>query len=153
MDIQPKSILLVSGPNLRLLGKREVQTYGTETLDDIEAWLIQEAQKHDIDVHCYQSESEGDILTFLQTYGPDARGVIINPGALAHYSYALRDCIQYLKCPVIEVHISNLYKREEFRHRSVIAPACTGQVTGLGKWGYHAALTYLIQTIKTKKRR
>ncbi|HDS29468.1 MAG TPA: type II 3-dehydroquinate dehydratase [Firmicutes bacterium] len=148
MAIQGRTILFVSGPNLRLLGKRDTHIYGTETLDQIEGWIIQEAQKFDIDVHCYQSESEGDILSFLQTYGPDAQGVIINPGALTHYSYALRDCIQYLKCPVVEVHLSNLFRREEFRHKSVVAPACTGQVTGLGKLGYLAALLFLVDRMR-----
>lgn len=136
-------VLLVSGPNLRLLGRRETEIYGTETLEDIEGWLIRNAQDFGIEVHCFQSESEGEIIKFLQDHGPDADGVIINPGALTHYSLALRDCIKYLKCPVVEVHISNLYKREEFRHRSVIAGACNGQVLGLGKWGYYAALVYL----------
>ncbi len=147
MEPASGTILLISGPNLRLLGRREPDIYGTDTLEDIEGWIIREAHEHDIDVHCYQSESEGELLTFLQTYGPDADGIIINPGALAHYSIALRDCLQYLPCPVVEVHISNLYAREEFRQKSVIAPVCDGQIMGLGKWGYFGALNYLVEKI------
>lgn len=150
MERVDRKILLVSGPNLRLLGKRETDIYGTDTLENIEGWIIQEAQKHGVYIDCYQSESEGDILTFLQTYGPDCDGVIINPGALTHYSVALRDCLRYLTCPVVEVHISNLFKREEFRQKSVVTPVCDGQVMGLGKWGYYSALVYLIETMREK---
>lgn len=148
MDVSCPVIVLVSGPNLRMLGRREVEIYGSETLEDIEGWLITEAHKLGVEVQCFQSESEGEIISYLQNRGLDADGVIINPGALTHYSIALRDCIKYLPCPVVEVHISNLYKREEFRQKSVITPVCEGQVTGLGKWGYLGALIFLVNKIK-----
>ena len=150
MEITSRRILLVSGPNLRMLGRREPDIYGTSTLEQIEAWLITEAQNLGVEMHCFQSESEGEIIKFLQNNGPHCGGVIINPGALTHYSIALRDCIRYLICPVVEVHLSNLYKREEFRRTSVVAPVCVGQVLGLGKWGYYGALKYLVENIREK---
>lgn len=148
METTCPTILLVSGPNLRTLGRREPEIYGTETLEEIEGWVIRKAQDFSVEVHCYQSDSEGEIIKFLQEHGPDAQGVIINPGALTHYSYAIEDCIRYLDCPVVEVHISNLHKREEFRRTSVIAPVCAGQIMGLGKWGYYGALVYLIEKMR-----
>jgi 3-dehydroquinate dehydratase-2 len=152
MELHVPNILFVSGPNLRLLGRRETHIYGTDTLEEIEGWIIREAQEYSVEVHCYQSESEGEIISFLQIRGPDSDGVIINPGALTHYSIALRDCIRYLPCPVVEVHMSNLYKREEFRRESVVTAVCDGQVTGLGKWGYYAALRYLIEKMRAAGR-
>jgi 3-dehydroquinate dehydratase-2 len=152
MDLNPRLILFVSGPNLRLLGRREPEIYGTDTLEEIEGWIIRKAQEFGVEVRCFQSESEGDIIRFLQDSGPDSDGVIINPGALTHYALALGDCIRYLKCPVVEVHISNLYRREEFRHKSVIAPVCAGQIMGLGKWGYLGALVYLVEKMREKGR-
>ena len=152
MDLACPRILLVSGPNLRSLGRREPEIYGSETLEDIEGWIIREAQKFGIEVHCFQSEIEGEIIKFLQGSDTEADGVIINPGALTHYSIALRDCIKYLSCPVVEVHLSNLYKREEFRQKSVIAPVCAGQIHGLGKCGYYGALVYLVEKMKERGR-
>jgi 3-dehydroquinate dehydratase II len=143
-------ILMVSGPNLRMLGRREPEIYGGESLEDIEGWLIQKAQNFGVEIHCYQSESEGEIIRFLQDNCFDVQGIILNPGALTHYSIAIRDCITYLKCPVIEVHLSNIFKREEFRHQSVIAPVCVGQIVGLGKYGYLSALIYLVEMLQSK---
>jgi 3-dehydroquinate dehydratase II len=148
MDLACPRVLLVSGPNLRSLGRREPEVYGTETLEDIEGWIIREAQNFGVEVHCFQSEVEGEIIKFLQDNDMESDGIIINPGALAHYSIALRDCIKYLSCPVVEVHISNLYRREEFRRNSVVAEVCVGQIHGLGKWGYFGALVYLVEKMK-----
>jgi 3-dehydroquinate dehydratase II len=145
VDKQNLRMAMISGPNLRMLGKREPEIYGVETLDEIEGWLIGKAQELGVEVHCFQSESEGEIIKFLQDNCPDTDGIIINPGALTHYSYALRDCLSCMACPIVEVHISNIFKREEFRHKSVTAPVCAGQVTGLGKWGYYSALVYLFE--------
>ncbi|HEX9745777.1 MAG TPA: type II 3-dehydroquinate dehydratase [bacterium] len=142
-------ILMVSGPNLSLLGKREPKIYGTDTLSDIEKTVSDEAGKYSMGVTAFNSESEGDLIKFLQEHGPDADGVIINPGALTHYSIALRDCIAFLKCPVVEVHLSNLHAREEFRRTSVIAPVCDGQITGLGKYGYLGAIRYLHEKLSS----
>ena len=150
MDTISPRILLVSGPNLKMLGKRETEIYGTETLEEIEGWIIREGGSLGVDVHCFQSDSEGELIRHLHEQGVDAHGVIINPGALAHYSIALRDAICCLECPVIEVHITNIYKREEFRQKSIIAPVCVGQVVGLGKWGYHVALLYLVEIMRQK---
>jgi 3-dehydroquinate dehydratase-2 len=152
MELTTPRILLVSGPNLRVLGRREPEVYGPDTLEDIEGWLIRKAQDYGVDVKCFQSDSEGELIKFLQDNGTDVDGIIINPGALTHYSYALRDCIRYLSCPVVEVHLSNLYKREEFRHESVVAPVCVGQVMGLGKLGYYGALAYLIERMREQGR-
>lgn len=138
------NFLLIHGPNMGLLGKREPEKYGTETLEQIEGWIITKSQDFDIDINCFQSESEGDILKFLMKHMDDAEGVIINPGAFAHSSYALRDCLQCIPCPVVEVHLTNLCQREEFRHKSVTAPVCDGVIMGLGKYGYLGALMYLI---------
>jgi 3-dehydroquinate dehydratase II len=152
MDLACPRILLVSGPNLKSLGRREPEIYGHDTLEDIEGWVIREAQELGVDVRCFQSEIEGEIIKYLQENDTEADGVIINPGALTHYSIALRDCIKYLSCPVVEVHLSNLYKREEFRRTSVVAEVCVGQIHGLGKWGYLGALNYLVEKMKESGR-
>ena len=144
----PLNFLLVHGPMLGMLGKRQVEIYGTDKLEDIEGWIIAEAQEHDVEINCFQSESEGDLIKFLMSHLEDADGVIINPGAYSHYSYAIRDCLEMLPCPVVEVHLSNLYKRESFRHESVTGAACDGVIMGLGKDGYRAALVYLIGKVQ-----
>ena len=143
-----KRVLLISGPNVSLIGKRETEIYGTDTLDDIEQMVSTDAENHGFEVECFRSESEGEIISYIQEHGPKAAGVIINPGALTHYSIALRDCIAYIKRPVVEVHVSNLHKREEFRRHSVIAPVCDGQVTGLGRCGYFGALHYIMEKVE-----
>jgi 3-dehydroquinate dehydratase-2 len=142
-------ILLINGPNLNLLGSREPEHYGSMTLADIEAGVTNRAKEldHDLRVIPFQSNHEGAILDFLHTQAPSADGIIINPGALTHYSYALRDALTALGKPVVEVHISNIHAREAFRHHSVIAPVAAGQVAGLGLFGYVAALEYLVRQL------
>ena len=136
--------LVVNGPNLNALGRRDPSVYGSLTLQEIEGKVTEGAQKLGVEVSFFQSNSEGAIIDHLQEEGPSSQGVIINPGAFTHYSLALRDALEDLAVPVIEVHLSNIYAREPFRRRSVIAGMVKGQVSGLGWYGYLAALEYLV---------
>jgi 3-dehydroquinate dehydratase-2 len=140
--------LIVNGPNLNTLGRRDPSIYGSLTLQQIEEKIVEKAQKLNVDVAFFQSNSEGAIIDHLQQQGPSSQGVIINPGALTHYSLALRDALTDLTVPVVEVHLSNIYAREPFRRRSVIAGVVRGQVSGLGWYGYVAALEYLVEQEK-----
>lgn len=138
---------IINGPNLNLLGKREPEIYGRESLDDINNWLLDHvAGLGENGMIFVQSNSEGEIVTALQEMGFDqaVTGIVINPGAYAHYSIAIRDAISSLPVPVIEVHLSNIHAREEFRHRSVTAGACLGMICGLGKMGYALAVQTLL---------
>ncbi|HEX9363469.1 MAG TPA: type II 3-dehydroquinate dehydratase [Candidatus Dormibacteraeota bacterium] len=138
-----KRVVVVNGPNLNLLGKREPHIYGTRSLDDLNQAVREKAQALGIEVNLFQSNDEGEIIDFLQTEASGSDGIVINPGALAHYSLALYDCLQALALPVVEVHISNIHAREEFRSRSVTARAARGVITGLGFTGYDLALEFL----------
>ncbi len=138
-----EEILLVNGPNLNMLGTRQPEVYGSMTLPDIEKMVTLAAKKQGYTLKCFQSNSEGEIIDFMQQHAL-ALGVIINPGAFTHYSYAIRDCIKSINTPTVEVHISAIYQREEFRHTSVIAPVCIGQISGFGDFGYLLALQGLI---------
>ncbi|HEX2898019.1 MAG TPA: type II 3-dehydroquinate dehydratase [candidate division Zixibacteria bacterium] len=143
-------ILIINGPNLNLLGKREVEIYGKESLKNLNSGLTNLAKSLKLKLKFFQSNSEGDIIDFLHKEAPKAAGIIINPGALTHYSYALRDAIVAVETPTIEVHISNIYGREEFRRKSVISPVCVGQVSGFGFFGYAMALSYFADLSKGK---
>ncbi len=138
-------ILVVNGPNLNLLGKREPEIYGATSLEEIIDGLKTKAAAAGVDIVAFQSNHEGAIIDFIQSEGKAASGLIINPGAYSHYSYAIRDAIAAVKVRTVEVHISNVYARQEFRHKSVIAPVCIGQISGLGVAGYQAALTYFLE--------
>ena len=138
-------ILLVNGPNLNLLGEREPEIYGSDTLDDVERMVRETCAGYGLEVEAFQSNSEGAILDFLQEHRREAQGVILNPGALTHTSRALPDCLRALPCPTIEVHISNIHAREEFRHHSVVSAVATGVICGLGVDGYRLALQHLAQ--------
>lgn len=137
-------ILVLNGPNLNMLGTREPHIYGATTLADIEQALQTRAQQAHASVVCVQSNHEGVLIDTIQREYTSIDGIIINPGAFTHYSYALRDALSAVSCPIIEVHISNVYKREAFRHHSVIAPIATGQIAGLGWQGYVLALERLL---------
>lgn len=140
---------IINGPNLNLLGRREPEIYGYESLDDINNWLLDHvAGLGENGMIFVQSNSEGEIVTALQEVGFDqaVTGIVINPGAYAHYSIAIRDAIAALPVPVIEVHLSNIHAREEFRHKSVTAGACLGMICGLGKMGYALAVETLLSS-------
>ena len=137
-------VLVISGPNLNMLGRRDKSIYGDKTLDEIDALLKKEARALNVEVLTFQSNHEGALVDFVQEQAESAQGTIINPGALTHYGYSLRDALVDSKLPVIEVHLSNIYRREEWRARSVFAPIAQGQISGLGWRGYVAALQVLV---------
>jgi len=139
-------ILVCHGPNLNLLGRREPEVYGNTTLEEINERLVEMGNKAAVKVECKQSNHEGDLLDWIQSLESDDV-LIINAGALTHTSYALRDAIAAVNVRCIEVHLSNIYAREEFRHRSVIAPVCIGQITGFGAASYYLAMEYAIKLI------
>lgn len=138
---------IINGPNLNLLGRREPEIYGPDTLDDINNWLLDHVSGlGENGIIFVQSNSEGEIVTALQEMGFDqaVSGIVLNPGAYAHYSIAIRDAIAALPVPVIEVHLTNIHAREEFRHNSMTAGACAGMICGLGKMGYALAVEALL---------
>ncbi|HEX8727633.1 MAG TPA: type II 3-dehydroquinate dehydratase [Ktedonobacterales bacterium] len=136
-------ILIVHGPNLNTLGSREPHIYGKETLTEINQRLAARAAELDCSVACFQSNHEGALIDFLQAEGPAAQGLVINPGGLTHTSVSLRDAVAGSGLLAVEVHLSNIHAREEFRHTSLLAPICRGQVVGLGWRGYLAAMEAL----------
>jgi 3-dehydroquinate dehydratase-2 len=137
-------ILVVHGPNLNALGRRQPEIYGHTTLAQIDDALRERAGLAGAALLAFQSNHEGALIDFLQEHGADADGIVINPGALTHYGLALRDALASLGAPIVEVHLSNVYKREPFRHTSVVAPIATGQIAGLGWRGYLLALEWLL---------
>ena len=137
-----KKVLIINGPNLNLLGTREPEIYGKTTLKDIETELKNKAEKLNVEIECFQSNHEGEIVDKICGAKGKFDAVIINPAAYTHTSVAIRDAFAAVDIPAIEVHISNVYSREEFRHNSLIAPAVVGQIAGLGIQGYLLALEY-----------
>lgn len=133
-------VLILHGPNLNLLGTREPEVYGSMTLDDINAELIELGRELGIEVRCLQSNHEGALIDALHDARTWANGVVFNPGAYTHTSIALRDAISAIQIPLVEVHLSNVYAREEFRHISMIAAVCKGRVTGFGWRSYELGL-------------
>lgn len=146
-------ILVIHGPNLNMLGKREKSIYGEKTLQEIDALLKKEAKALSVDVVTFQSNHEGALVDFIQKQADSARGIIINPAALTHYGFSLLDALIDSKLPVVEVHLSNIYRREEWRTESIVAPIAEGQISGLGWRGYIAALQILVSKLKTKRSR
>jgi 3-dehydroquinate dehydratase-2 len=144
-------ILLINGPDLNLLGTRNPEVYGKTTLQDIVDRVTARAKEHGAEIVPFQSNHEGAIIDFIQEHAPGADGVIINAGAFTHYSLAIRDAFESVQKPFVEVHISNVHAREEFRHHSVLADVAVAQVAGLGWRGYLTALDSLLGIIKDRK--
>ena len=143
------NILVLNGPNLNLLGTREPATYGRETLADVEIRLARIAAAEGIGLECRQSNQEGQLIDWIHEAKGKFAGILINAGGYTHTSVALRDAIAGVGLPTVEVHISNIHAREEFRHRSLLAPVCLGMVCGLGTDGYEWALRALARKLKT----
>ena len=141
------NILVINGPNLNLLGLREPEIYGSETLEDLGNWLDEQSDADGHEITWFQSNHEGDLIDQIQTTITLFDGIILNPGAFTHYSYAIRDAISSVKTPTVEVHLSDINSREEFRKTSVIKDECISQISGLGKQGYLEALKALIHYI------
>lgn len=139
--MKKKNILVLLGPNMNMVGVREKSIYGLENAENIKIQIIEYANEFDFNCEVYQSNWEGALIDKIHESRDKFDGVIINAGALTHYSYALRDAIIAVRIPFIEVHMSNIYAREEFRHKSVIADVCAGQISGFGKTSYFLALS------------
>ena len=145
------AIAIIHGPNLNLLGSREPEVYGAMTLADIEAELSTRFGG-DHELRFFQSNHEGALIDYIHDARAWADGIVINPGAFTHYSYALRDAVAGVALPTVEVHLSNVHAREEFRHTSVLAPVCVGQVLGFGRRSYGLGVAALIEYIADKER-
>ena len=131
-----KKILVIHGPNLNLLGEREPGVYGSDTFETVNNEIVQKSKECDFECEIFQSNHEGEIIDKLHSARLEFDGIVLNAGAYTHYSYAIRDAIAAIKIPVVEVHMSNVHKREEFRHHSVISPVCVGVIAGFGKNSY-----------------
>ena len=143
-----KKILVLHGPNLNLLGKREKKIYGKISLDKINNSLKKIAKELKVNLEIKQSNIEGELVNFIQKAGKNGcKGILINPAAYTHTSIAIRDAIAAIKLPVVEVHLSNIYKREEFRHKSLIAPVTVGQIAGFGPHSYELGLQALVENL------
>jgi len=143
-------ILLIHGPNLNLLGKREPQHYGTMTIDDINAKMAGIAEENNAELRVFQSNGEGELIDAIHDAANWASGIVINPGAYGHYSYALRDALAAVNLPAVEVHLSNIHAREAFRHTSVISPVVLGCITGLGWRSYECGFRALAGILRDR---
>ena len=139
------NLLIINGPNLNLLGQREPKIYGKETLQDILDDVYLYSKNHNINIEAFQSNHEGEIVDMIQKSNDLNHGLIINPGALSHYSISIRDAISSISIPTVEVHLSNIFIREKFRNHSVISDVCSKMVVGLGSNGYKIAVGYFIK--------
>jgi len=140
-------IVVIQGPNLNMLGHREQNIYGGMKLEEIHGQMETVAKQNGFEIEFFQSNLEGEIVDKVQECLGDAEGIIINPAAYTHSSIAIRDAISAVSLPCIEVHISNIYRREEFRQKSMIAAVCTGQISGFGPFGYHLAMISMMQML------
>jgi 3-dehydroquinate dehydratase II len=145
-------VLLIHGPNLNMLGKREPGVYGTLTLDEINAQMQKLAEENGAELRVFQSNSEGALIDAIQESARWAEGIVINPGAYTHYSYAIRDALAAVQLPTIEVHLSNIYAREAFRNHSVISAVAVGCIAGLGIGSYTSGLVALIRILQERKK-
>ena len=141
-------ILIIHGPNLNMLGKRETDIYGKSTLDEINTGLIKTGENAGFSVETFQSNHEGDVVEKIQQAVDGYSGLIINPAAFTHTSIAIRDALLLLDIPIIELHISNIYKREPFRHKSMISDVSTSIISGFGEYGYTMALEAMVRMIR-----
>ena len=141
-------ILIIHGPNLNMLGKREADIYGKSTLDEINTGLIKTGENAGFSVETFQSNHEGDVVEKIQQAVDGYSGLIINPAAFTHTSIAIRDALLLLDIPIIELHISNIYKREPFRHKSMISDVSTSIISGFGEYGYTMALEAMVRMIR-----
>ena len=140
-------IVVIQGPNLNMLGIREQNIYGSMKLEDIHSQMKSFAGQNKLEIEFFQSNLEGEIVDRIQECMGDANGIIINPAAYTHTSIAIRDAISAVQLPTLEVHLSNIHQREEFRHKSLIAPVCAGQIIGMGPFGYHLAMVGMTQIL------
>ena len=145
-------ILMIHGPNLNMLGMREVGVYGTQNLDSINKECVELAQELGAELDIHQSNDEAEIIDLIHGALTTAKGIIINPGAFTHYSYAIRDAVAAVKLPCVEVHLSNIYSREQFRHESVVAPVATGQISGFQGDSYLLAIQAMVGIIRNAYR-
>lgn len=143
-----RHVLVLNGPNLNLLGKREPTIYGKTTLVELYEQMEQVAKEKDLELTFFQSNHEGELIDKIQACIDKFDGIIINPGAFTHYSYAISDALRSVSIPIVEIHISNIYQREDFRKHSVIAPVVVGQISGLGLYGYTAAISFFAEFFK-----
>jgi 3-dehydroquinate dehydratase, type II len=150
MDTKLK-LMVIQGPNINMLGTREVNIYGSMKMDDIHSQMKLFAEQNNIDIEFFQSNLEGELVDKIQECYGDADGIIINPAAYTHSSIAIRDAIAAVAIPTIEVHISNIHRREEFRQKSLIAPVTAGQIVGFGPVGYHLAMIGMLQIFEQIK--
>ena len=141
-------ILIINGPNMQLLGKREPEVYGNESLNDMQDMIAEFADSLGLETEFFQSNHEGDIVDKIGNAGDDIAGIIINPAAYTHTSVAIHDALKGVSPPAVEVHLSNIHQREDFRHTSLTAPACVGQICGFGTTGYKLALEAMAGIIK-----
>ncbi|RXM57168.1 type II 3-dehydroquinate dehydratase [Clostridium tetani] len=142
------NILIINGPNLNLLGVREKNIYGSSTLEDINSTIMKNFDEDLVKINFYQSNIEGEIVSKIGDAPKEYNGIVINPAAYSHYSIAILDAIKSINIPVVEVHISNIYKREEYRRKSVTGEGCIGVISGFGYYGYIMAINYLLKNIK-----
>jgi 3-dehydroquinate dehydratase-2 len=146
-----EKILLLHGPNLNLLGEREVEQYGTLSLADINARIIAAGKERGMEIRAVQTNGEGGMIDAIQEARSWAAGILINPGAYTHTSYAIQDALAAVRLPAVEVHLTNIFSREEFRHRSVVAPVCIGSICGFGWRSYELALKALADHLAETK--